>query len=93
MTVKEIVEKYLKDNKYDGLYYPGECACSIEDGLMPCDGDSSECKSGIFGKCSDCKEKDNNCDMQTDAIDNKECPHGWNWCIGPKSEEINETQK
>ena len=36
MTVKEIVEKYLKDNGYTGLVNSdGECGCEIDD-LFPC---------------------------------------------------------
>lgn len=36
MTVKEIVEKYLKDNGFDGLASE-VCGCGVEDGLAPCD--------------------------------------------------------
>lgn len=47
MTVREIIEQYLKENGYDGLYCPiyGECACVVGD-LMPCDNDCSECEPG-----------------------------------------------
>ena len=40
MNVKEIVEKYLKEYGYDGLYEPGECACVTAD-LMPCDSEAA----------------------------------------------------
>ena len=35
MTVKEIVEKYLKDNGFDGLYQDDICGCLSND-LAPC---------------------------------------------------------
>jgi hypothetical protein len=32
MNIKEIIQKYLTDNGYDGLVEPNtECGCSIED--------------------------------------------------------------
>jgi len=34
MTVKKIVENYLRKNGYDGLYAE-ECGCCLDD-LMPC---------------------------------------------------------
>lgn len=45
MTTKEIIENWLKENGYDGIYSPGECACKIGD-LMPCGTDASECEPG-----------------------------------------------
>lgn len=45
MTVKEILQTWLKDNGYDGLYHPGDCGCSIED-LITCDDDCSNCEPG-----------------------------------------------
>ena len=48
MTVKEIIEKFLDEHGYDGLYNEnGECACKRDD-LMPCrhycgDGQESCC--------------------------------------------------
>jgi len=48
MDVKEIVIKHLKDNGFDGLYSPGECACRISD-MMPCCSESClECEPGYF---------------------------------------------
>ncbi len=45
MNVYDIVQKYLKDNGYDGLYAE-ECGCILED-LMPCDGDCAfHCEPG-----------------------------------------------
>lgn len=40
-----MVEKYLKDNGFDGLYCAGECGCQLSD-LIPCDGDFSGCEPG-----------------------------------------------
>ena len=50
MDIAEIVEKYLRENKFDGLYVPGECACV--DDLFPCDGDGSilDCEPGYTSK-------------------------------------------
>ncbi len=47
MTAKEIIEKYLKDNGFDGLYNEDmECGCLLDD-LCPCgEGIGSECKAG-----------------------------------------------
>lgn len=54
LTVEEIIIKYLKENKYDGLVYPGECGCLIED-LCPCGTDFLECVPGHKTICdSDC---------------------------------------
>jgi len=47
MTVRDIIMQYLQDNGYDGLFYPGECACVIDD-LMPCEGDCGECEPGVL---------------------------------------------
>ncbi len=48
MTVLEIVEKYLRDNGYDGLYNPDdECGCLIND-LAPCGEMNEECRAGII---------------------------------------------
>lgn len=49
MTIKEIVAGYLRINKYDGLYDPGECACKIDD-LAPCECvNFNECRPGYLG--------------------------------------------
>lgn len=38
MTLREIIEKYLKDNSYDGLLHGEyECGCGLDD-LFPCIG-------------------------------------------------------
>ncbi len=47
MNIEEIVEKYLKENKFDGLFNPDiECACSFED-FMPCGEPQRNCEAGI----------------------------------------------
>jgi len=44
MTIEEIVVKYLKDNKFDGLCNPdGECGCNLDE-IFPCDGYVPDCK-------------------------------------------------
>ena len=48
MNIQEIVEKYLIDNSYDGLF--GDyCGCEIGD-LMPC-GEPGNCEAGYKGPC------------------------------------------
>lgn len=47
MNILEIVENYLKDNNYDGLYlYDGDvnCGCDLGD-LAPCEEMSPECEA------------------------------------------------
>ena len=45
MFVKDIVRRYLEKLGYDGLYYPGECAC-LKDDLAPCEGQMANCQPG-----------------------------------------------
>ena len=45
MDVKQILEKWLKDNGYGGLYSEG-CGCKIGE-LVLCDNDCSECEPGF----------------------------------------------
>ena len=51
MTVKEIIKKYLKDNGFDGLFYPAECSCIVDD-LMSCDSNCESCVPGYIIKCN-----------------------------------------
>lgn len=46
MTCKEIIEKYLGDNGFDGLVHlDTECGCHMGDlGLFLCDGPCSDCE-------------------------------------------------
>ena len=56
MQIKEIVMKFLIDNKYDGLYDKDcECACDIND-LFPCDDVCPDCIAGYKGPC-ECEEE------------------------------------
>lgn len=50
MTVSDIIKNYLKENGYDGLCNPGDCACLISD-LVPCDNDPSICEPGYKSEC------------------------------------------
>lgn len=46
MNVKEIVEKYLRENQLEGLFNSdGECGCLLDD-LCPCDGEIGKCEPG-----------------------------------------------
>lgn len=46
----------LVRNGYDGLYYPGECACLAND-LYPCGERQPECRPGMKVPC-DCGDHD-----------------------------------
>lgn len=48
--------RQLKRAGYDGLYFPGECACLVED-LYPCGERQEGCRPG-FKKPCDCYEHD-----------------------------------
>ena len=52
MTVIEIIEKYLEDNNYDGLYCQ-DCGCSKEE-LFPCMINEGifDCKPGYKKPCN-----------------------------------------
>ncbi len=51
-TVRDVVIKYLRENKYDGLVCPGECGCEIKD-LAPCGGEGIiDCKPAYRGNCT-----------------------------------------
>lgn len=56
MNCLDIVEKYLKDNGYDGLF-DDECGCVIGD-LRPCCDDFSDCQPGYKVKAPDYSEYD-----------------------------------
>ena len=49
-TLLGIVKSYLKQNGFDGLYSPAECACELDD-LMPCDEPRPNCKPGYKVAC------------------------------------------
>jgi hypothetical protein len=44
MTLKEIVEQYLRQNGFDGLY-TDECGCLLDD-LFPCSAPAVDCQAG-----------------------------------------------
>jgi hypothetical protein len=44
-NVITIIESWLNENGYDGLYLPGECACIIGE-LCPCGEPSPNCLAG-----------------------------------------------
>lgn len=48
MTCAEIIESFLKENNFDGLYHTGtECGCKLND-LFPCKEDAFDCKPGYI---------------------------------------------
>lgn len=55
MNVRDIVEKYLRDNGYDGLYedegaYASEVCCCTLDDLMRCGNVGQQCEC-VAGYC------------------------------------------
>lgn len=53
-TVKEIMESWLKENKYDGLYvsYPHHCECGVDDLTCRCgDHGMESCRPGFKVLC------------------------------------------
>ncbi len=57
MDVSEIVAKFLQDNKYDGLYRAGDCACKLGD-IAPCGEIGSDCEAGYLKPANNCSEHD-----------------------------------
>lgn len=63
MTVKKIIERYLRENGYDGLTDAfGDCACFIGD-LMPCESTIADCIAGHKVPCPGPEE----CDLGSDC--------------------------
>lgn len=56
MDIREIIENYLEEKNYDGLFYPDRCACEKGD-LFPCGEGCPECEPGYKSKC-DCGDHD-----------------------------------
>ena len=56
-AVIEIVEEYLQEHGYDGLFFPGECACEVGD-LAPCGEYIGGCRVGYKAVCPE----DEQCD-------------------------------
>lgn len=53
MLLYQIIEEYLKENNYDGLYNSDtECACTLED-LFHCETPCTDCEAGYISEC-DC---------------------------------------
>jgi hypothetical protein len=65
ITIKRIVEDYLKANGFDGLSRE-DCGCGIED-LFPCEDVPYDChpayrhKTDADGRCRDCPLSDDDC--------------------------------
>jgi hypothetical protein len=52
MNVREILEKNLRENGFDGLVQQdGECACEIGE-LVPCESDFTSCRPGYKVNCA-----------------------------------------
>ena len=50
---KKILQKWLKDNGYDGLAMK-DCGCGLDD-LIPCGNSFEDCIPARKQMCSDCK--------------------------------------
>ena len=58
MNCKQIIEAYLREHGFDGLWCPGECACLLDD-LMPCGEGCGSCEPGYRVPCPpECGEHD-----------------------------------
>lgn len=54
MTIRQIIETYLRENHFDGLFCD-ECGCDLDD-LMPCSSEGAlSCQPGYKHPC-DCEE-------------------------------------
>ena len=53
MNVTKIIQEWLINNGYHGLYSPGECSCDADD-LFPCGYFSTDCEPGHKMPC-DCE--------------------------------------
>lgn len=67
MNVKDIIKKYLTDNKYDGLFCDDGCSCKNLEHTDIC---SMNCKPGYLKDCTKC-----NC------FDKDLCNKGYDFCI------------
>ncbi len=58
VEIKGIIEAYLKENGFDGLYNQEmECGCELSD-LMDCDGPSPFCIGGYKRKPNEDEDQD-----------------------------------
>lgn len=53
MIVHDIIKEFLIKEGYDGLFYPGECACKIDD-LCPCGSNCLDCEPGYLQNKDEC---------------------------------------
>lgn len=49
--VKEILVEWLRSHGFDGLFFEGECACTVDD-LAPCDSCFGDCVPGYCTPCN-----------------------------------------
>ena len=49
---REAERDWLTRRGFDGLYFPGECACEADD-LYPCGERHEDCEPGYKGNCTD----------------------------------------
>ncbi|MFA5377395.1 MAG: hypothetical protein WC455_16710 [Dehalococcoidia bacterium] len=72
MNIREILESWLREHGYDGLYCDG-CGCRVDD-LMPCDSPQpEECRPGFIVQCN------KKCDDYVLCVakeKNTKCPYG-----------------
>ena len=73
MTAKEIIEKHLRDNGFDGLTDGDECSCLLDD-LIPCETEwSAHCEPGYKSPCDKSCDAPDECDYHMSTT--KGVPH------------------
>ena len=72
MNVRGIVQQFLVDNGFDGLYSE-KCGCKITD-LCPCGEPGLECEPGVKKPC-DCDHKYGKCDWHIGAKEVNKVPN------------------
>ena len=50
MKDNDQIKKELQEKGFDGVYYPGECACCFDD-FAPCGHSAEECLPGYIIRC------------------------------------------
>jgi hypothetical protein len=72
MTGKEIIEKYLKENGFDGLCGGYCCGCTLDD-LIPCEFGVKDCVPAFLYKPVE--------DAETQCPDYDKCKYGYSGCL------------
>jgi hypothetical protein len=89
MNLRDIVEKYLRENRFDGLCDDAGghlCCCRLDDDFMHCGEPTEHCEPGYAFDCDTCPKADPQlqrtiygCDVETEGDD--ELPRLKGWCM------------